>query len=119
MSHTALLILDGVLQQHIREVGHGDVIGGIGGLEVIAVVDQQIQEQVGGAEIYYEYCSGNDFPKDLSGYRLVIQCGGCMLNEREVKHRYRLAKEQGIPMTNYGVAISEMKGILKRSIANL
>ncbi len=82
-------------------------------------IPRWIQEQVGGAEIYYEYCSGNDFPKDLSGYRLVIQCGGCMLNEREVKHRYRLAKEQGIPMTNYGVAISEMKGILKRSIANL
>lgn len=78
-----------------------------------------IQGQLGDAEVYFEYCSGNDFPRDLSAYRLVIQCGGCMLNEQEVKYRYHLAEEQGIPMTNYGIAISEMKGILSRSVARL
>lgn len=78
-----------------------------------------IQEQLGDAKVYFEYCTGNDFPRDLSGYSLVIQCGGCMLNEQEVKYRYHLAEEQGIPMTNYGIAISEMKGILSRSIEKL
>lgn len=78
-----------------------------------------IKERTGGKELYFEFCSGMDFPRDVSGYRLIIQCGGCMLNEREVKNRYQLAKKQGIAMTNYGIAISEMKGILNRSISML
>ena len=55
--------------------------------------------------------------EDLSGYALVIHCGGCMLNEREVRYRMKCALDQGIPMTNYGVAIAQIHGILRRSVA--
>ena len=78
-----------------------------------------IQEVNDGKSLYFEFCSGTEFPQDLSGYALIIQCGSCMLTEQEVKTRYKKAKQQGIPMTNYGIAISEMKGILDRSIACL
>lgn len=60
--------------------------------------------------------SGTEFPEDLSPYKLIIHCGGCMLNEREVKYRMKCAMDQGIPFTNYGIAIAYMKGILERSI---
>lgn len=60
--------------------------------------------------------SGKTFPEELSGYALVIHCGGCMLNEREVLSRMALAQFQGVPITNYGIAIAQMTGILKRSI---
>ena len=69
-----------------------------------------------GKEIQFEYTSGTEFPTDLTKYKLVIHCGGCMLNEREMKYRLKCAKDQGIPMTNYGIAIAHMKGILARSI---
>ena len=67
-------------------------------------------------EIQFEFTSGTEFPTDLSKYRLIIHCGGCMLNEREMKYRLKCAEDQGIPMTNYGIAIAHMKGILERSI---
>lgn len=70
-----------------------------------------------GKELSFEFCSGTEFPEDLSGFALVLHCGGCMLNEREVRYRMKCAKDQGIPMTNYGVAIAHVHGILKRSIA--
>lgn len=70
-----------------------------------------------GKDIIIETSSGTDFPEDLTPYALVIHCGGCMLNEREVLRRMRFAKAQGIPVTNYGIAIARMKGILGRSIA--
>lgn len=69
-----------------------------------------------GAETELVFSSGNDFPLDLSDFSLVIHCGGCMLNEAEMAHRLSLAKEQGIPMVNYGVAIACMNGILKRAL---
>ena len=69
------------------------------------------------AEPEFSFCSGGDFPQDLSPYKLIIHCGGCMLNEREVRHRRNLAKEQNIPFTNYGIAIAHIQGILTRSIA--
>lgn len=69
-----------------------------------------------GKEIQFEYTSGTEFPTDLTKYKLVIHCGGCMLNEREMKYRLKCAKDQGIPMANYGIAIAHMKGILERSI---
>ena len=69
-----------------------------------------------GKEIAIDFTSGTEFPDDLSGYSLVIHCGGCMLNEREVRYRYRFAEESGIPITNYGTAIAYMNGILKRSV---
>lgn len=78
-----------------------------------------IQKQAEGKKLEFDFCSGMEFPRDLSVYRLVIQCGGCMLNEREVKNRYELAENQGAAMTNYGIVISKLKGILTRSIAML
>lgn len=69
-----------------------------------------------GKELELVHTSGKDFPEDLSPYRLVIHCGGCMLNEREVAYRQKCAADAGIPFTNYGIAIAYMTGILKRSI---
>ena len=70
-----------------------------------------------GKRITIETASGTEFPDDLTPYKLVLHCGGCMLNEREMQYRQRTAKAQGVPMTNYGIAIAYMNGILKRSIA--
>ncbi|MBQ9139026.1 MAG: [Ruminococcus sp.] len=61
--------------------------------------------------------SGRDFPEDLTEYALVIHCGGCMLNEKEVAYRRKLAEMQGVPFTNYGTALAKFSGILERSIA--
>ena len=69
-----------------------------------------------GKDFEFSFTSGLEFPKDLSSYDLVIHCGACMLGETEVASRYLKAKEQGIPMTNYGIAIGKMKGILDRVI---
>lgn len=70
-----------------------------------------------GKDIVIETASGTGFPEDLTPYALVIHCGGCMLNEREILRRMRFAKRQGVPVTNYGIAIVQMKGILERSVA--
>lgn len=72
-----------------------------------------------GKELHFEFTSGTEFPDDLGRYRLVIHCGGCTLNEREMKYRLKCARDQNIPMTNYGTAIAHMNGILQRSIAPL
>ncbi|MDE7278607.1 MAG: [FeFe] hydrogenase H-cluster maturation GTPase HydF, partial [Oscillospiraceae bacterium] len=68
------------------------------------------------ADVSINFTSGTEFPDDLSGYSAVIHCGGCMLNEREMKYRYKCAEDQGVPITNYGIAIAYMHGILKRSV---
>jgi len=70
-----------------------------------------------GKELTFEFTSGGEFPDDLSKYALVIHCGGCMLNEKEVKSRLQKAVKTNIPFTNYGIAIAHMHGILKRSIS--
>lgn len=72
-----------------------------------------------GKELIIETSSGTGFPEDLTPYAIVIHCGGCMLNEREVLRRMRFAKKQGVPVTNYGIAIAQMKGILGRSIEHV
>ncbi len=64
----------------------------------------------------FKFTSGGEFPQDLSGYALVIHCGGCMLSEREMLHRVSCAEECGTPITNYGIAIAHINGILKRSL---
>jgi [FeFe] hydrogenase H-cluster maturation GTPase HydF len=69
-----------------------------------------------GENLKIELSSGTGFPEDLSKYKLIIHCGGCMLNEKEVVYRMKCAIDQGVPFTNYGTAIAYMKGILKRSI---
>lgn len=69
-----------------------------------------------GKEITFDFTSGTEFPEDLSGYACVIHCGGCMLNEREMKSRIRHCQDQNIPITNYGTAIAHLHGILKRAL---
>ncbi len=65
----------------------------------------------------FQWTSGTEFEEDLTKYKLVIHCGGCMLNEREMKYRLKCSVDQAVPMTNYGTAIAYMNGILKRSLA--
>lgn len=69
-----------------------------------------------GKDLVIETSSGMGFPENLTPYAMVIHCGGCMLNEREVRWRMKCALEEGVPITNYGIAIAHMKGILARSI---
>lgn len=72
--------------------------------------------QYTGKEPEFVFSSGTDFPADLSPYKMIVHCGGCMLNEREMKYRLACAKDQNIPMTNYGILIAYIQGILKRSV---
>lgn len=69
-----------------------------------------------GKELKFEYSSGRDFPEDVTKYSLIVHCGGCMLNEREMRYRQKCALDQEIPITNYGIAIAYMQGILKRCV---
>ena len=73
-------------------------------------------ENYTGKKLSYSFTSGTEFPEDVSEYALVVHCGGCMLNEKEMKSRLKICTEQGVPVTNYGIAIAQMHGILKRSI---
>lgn len=76
-----------------------------------------ISTYVGGKHVRFAFTSGREFPDDLSPYQLVVHCGGCMLNEREMKYRVQCALDQNIPVTNYGILIAYINGILKRSTA--
>lgn len=69
-----------------------------------------------GVDPEFVYTSGIEFPDNLSPYHMIVHCGGCTLNEREMKYRTACAKDAGIPMTNYGILIAYMQGILKRSV---
>lgn len=69
-----------------------------------------------GRELKFAFTSGTEFPDDLSPYQLIIHCGGCMLNEREMKYRVSCARDCNVPITNYGIAIAYMQGILERSL---
>lgn len=69
-----------------------------------------------GKDLEFAFTSGTEFPEDLSSYKMVVHCGGCMLNEREMKYRIACCKDQNIPITNYGILIAEVTGILKRSL---
>ena len=69
-----------------------------------------------GKKLEFEYSSGRDFPEDVTKYSLIVHCGGCMLNEREMRYRQKCALDQEIPITNYGIAIAYMQGILKRCV---
>ena len=70
-----------------------------------------------GKKLNFAFTSGTEFPDDLTPYRMIVHCGGCMLNPREMKYRMSCALDQGVPMTNYGILIAQLKGILKRSVA--
>ena len=69
-------------------------------------------------EIHFEWCHGTQFPQDLSSYALIIHCGACMLNKQEMQYRLRYAEEMGVPITNYGMFIAHIQGILPRALAS-
>lgn len=91
---------------------HHRQCGDIGSVKLPALL-----KKTTGAQLNIELSSGRDFPEDISPYKLVIHCGGCMLNEREVNYRRKCALDCGVPFTNYGTAIAFMNGILKRSLS--
>ncbi len=74
-------------------------------------------EEFTGKKMQYRFTSGGEFPENLTETELVIHCGGCMLNEAEMKSRLSLCLEQGVPITNYGIAIAALHGILERSLS--
>ena len=90
---------------------HHRQCGDIGSVKIPAWI-----EKFSGVKPQYRFTSGGEFPTDLSQIRLVVHCGGCMLNETEMGHRIRTAAEAGVPMVNYGIAIARMHGILARSL---
>ena len=69
-----------------------------------------------GKKPVFEFTSGTEFPEDVSSYKMVVHCGGCMLNERDMKYRIACCQDQGVPITNYGILIAQVTGILKRSL---
>ena len=69
-----------------------------------------------GKKPVFEFTSGTEFPDGVSSYKMVVHCGGCMLNEREMKYRIACCQDQGVPITNYGILIAQVTGILKRSL---
>lgn len=70
-----------------------------------------------GAALSFDFTSGGDFPEDVSRYALIVHCGGCMLSEKEMANRMRIAQRCGVPMVNYGVAIAHCNGVLRRALA--
>lgn len=71
------------------------------------------------AELGFSFTSGGEFPTDVSDYKMVVHCGGCMLNRREMMYRLSSCKEQGVPVTNYGVLIAYCNGILERTLESM
>lgn len=74
-------------------------------------------EKYTGRKINFEWTSGNEFPEDLSKYKLIVHCGGCMINMQNMQSRLKQSRDANVPMTNYGIALAKMNGILDRSIA--
>ncbi|MCQ4794718.1 [FeFe] hydrogenase H-cluster maturation GTPase HydF [Anaerofustis stercorihominis] len=72
-----------------------------------------------GKDLKFEFSSGTEFPRDLSKYALVVHCGGCMLNEKEMKHRIKYAVDNGVNIVNYGILIAYLNGILERAVEPL
>ena len=79
-------------------------------------IPRWLKQKVGG-DLDIEWYTGDSFPSDLSGYKLVIHCGACMINRRAMLYRQKICKEFGVPMVNYGVAIAYIHGILKRVLS--
>lgn len=77
----------------------------------------RLLEKYTGKKLNYKWTSGTEFSEGLGEFALVIHCGGCMLNEREMQYRLKCAEDEGVPITNYGTAIAYMNGILRRSLA--
>jgi len=90
---------------------HHRQCGDIGSVKIPALIRKTI-----GKKVEFDLCSGNDFPEDFKDYALVIHCGGCTLTEQMMQNRLRTCAESGVPVTNYGMAIAHMNGILQRSM---
>lgn len=90
---------------------HHRQCGDIGSVKIPALI-----RKITGKNVEFVLCSGNDFPEDLEEYALVIHCGGCTLTEQMMQNRLRTCGERGVPVTNYGMAIAHMNGILQRSM---
>lgn len=90
---------------------HHRQCGDIGTVKIPGLIRRHTGRNLG-----FEFCSGTEFPEDLSPYRLVVHCGGCMLNEREMRYRLKCAAGQQVAATNYGILIAYVSGILKRSL---
>ena len=73
--------------------------------------------QFAGADLQVDVCAGRDYPENLAEYKVIIHCGGCMLNRREMLSRIESAREEGVPVTNYGVAISVLQGVIERTLS--
>jgi predicted GTPase len=86
----------------------GDDIGSV-------QIPRWLRQMVGG-ELQIGFSSGLEFPSNVKDYDLIIHCGGCTLNRREVLYRQRLAKAAGVPMTNYGLVLANVHGILDRAL---
>ena len=90
---------------------HHRQCGDIGSVKIPALIRKYT-----GKKIEIALCSGNDFPEDLDGYKMVIHCGGCTLTEQMMQRRLQSCMEKNVPVTNYGMAIAHMNGILERSM---
>ena len=114
-------LVDGV--SHLRSIGDGSRVlisegcthhrqcGDIGTVKLPAWI-----RSYSGASPEFSFTQGGEFPDDLSGYDLVVHCGGCMLNEREMGSRIQAARAAGVPITNYGMTIAQVNGVLARSL---
>ena len=114
-------LVDGV--SHLRGIGDGSRVlisegcthhrqcGDIGTVKLPAWI-----RAYSGANPEFAFTSGGEFPDDLAGYDLVVHCGGCMLNEREMASRISAARAAGVPITNYGMTIAQVNGVLARSL---
>ena len=115
-----------LLIEHIKELKKGDKVlisegcthhrqcNDIGTVKIPKWLKEKL-----GFEVEYDTTSGTEFPDDLSAYKAVIHCGGCMLNEREITYRIKCAEDQGVPVVNYGILIAYLQGILDRAVAML
>ena len=104
---------------------HAPLEEDIGRVKIPALLKKRIsdrQDDVKGEDadhdITVDIVAGKDFPEDLTGYDMILQCGGCMVNRRQIMNRVRLAQSQGVPITNYGIAIAYLKGILEKVLDN-
>jgi hypothetical protein len=79
-------------------------------------IPRWLTQYVGG-ELRFEHIQGHDFPDDITGYRLIVHCGSCTFNKRELLFRVAQCRDEGIPITNYGVAIAWSLGIFDRALA--
>ena len=76
----------------------------------------RLLQKYGGRTLHFETCTGTEFPEDLSGYSMVIHCGGCMNTERDIQYRMKCAVDQGVPFTNYGITLACVTGTLERTL---